>query len=89
MAPKSRAIQNKLKGLIPDLEFDADYAWAGAFGESSTSLPLLGAVPEMPRAYAVMGFGGNGITYSVIGSQVIGAAIRGRRDPDADLFAFG
>jgi len=34
----------------------------------------------------VMGFGGNGITYSVIASQVVSAAIRGAADPDADLY---
>ena len=40
----------------------------------------------MDHVHAVMGFGGNGITYSVIASQVVGRAIRGRRDPDADLY---
>ena len=40
----------------------------------------------MDHAWAVMGFGGNGITYSVIASQVVSAAIRGGADPDADLY---
>jgi glycine/D-amino acid oxidase-like deaminating enzyme len=88
LAPKAKAIIRKLGALIPDLEFAADYAWSGAFGESATSMPLIGPIPGMPRGYAVMGFGGNGITYSVVASQVVGAAIRGRPDPDADLYAF-
>ncbi len=88
LAPKARAILENLQALIPDLDLEADYVWSGAFGESATSMPLIGAIPDMPRGYAVMGFGGNGITYSVIASQVVGAAIRGRADPDADLFAF-
>lgn len=88
LAPKSQAIVQKLKALIPGLEIDVDYAWAGAFGESTTSMPLIGPVPGMPHAYAVMGFGGNGITYSVIASQIVAAAIRGRPDPDAGLYAF-
>lgn len=39
-------------------------------------------------SFSVMGFGGNGITFSVIGAQVIAAAIAGRPDPDADLFRY-
>jgi glycine/D-amino acid oxidase-like deaminating enzyme len=85
---KSRTIARKLAALLPGLEFEIDYAWAGAFGESTTSMPLIGAVPDMPNCHAVMGFGGNGITYSVIASQVVGAAIRGHADPDADLYRF-
>ncbi|HEY5007299.1 MAG TPA: FAD-binding oxidoreductase [Caulobacteraceae bacterium] len=88
IGPKSRKIVRKLKALIPSLDIDIDYAWAGAFGQSATSMPLIGAVPEMPDCFAVMGFGGNGITYSVIASQVVAAAIRGAPDPDASLYAF-
>ena len=83
---KSATIRDKLKVLLPDLEFEVDYSWAGAFGESATGLPSIAPVPDMDHAWAVMGFGGNGITYSVIASQVVAAAIRGRADPDADLY---
>jgi glycine/D-amino acid oxidase-like deaminating enzyme len=41
----------------------------------------------MDRVQAVMGFGGNGITFSMIASQIVASAIRGKPDPDADLFA--
>lgn len=85
---KARRILGQLRSLAPDLDAEPDYAWAGAFGSSRTSMPLIGPVPRMPRAYAVMGFGGNGITYSVIASQIIGAAIRGQADPDAALYRF-
>ncbi|MDP3402092.1 MAG: hypothetical protein Q8R97_13340, partial [Brevundimonas sp.] len=74
------------KVLMPGVEFEIDYSWAGAFGESATGLPSIAPVPDMAHAWAVMGFGGNGITYSVIASQVVSAAIRGRADPDADLY---
>lgn len=86
---KCERIARKLHELSPALDFEIDYAWAGAFGESATGLPLIGPVPEMPGCFAVMGFGGNGITYSVIASQVIAAAVRGGSDPDADLYLFG
>jgi glycine/D-amino acid oxidase-like deaminating enzyme len=40
----------------------------------------------MHHAWAVMGFGGNGITYSVIASQIVSAAVRGVPHADADLY---
>lgn len=83
---KCRTIARKLKALLPDIEFEVDYSWAGAFGESASGLPLIAAVPEMDHAWAVMGVGGNGITYSVIAAQVVAAEIRGGADPDADLY---
>ena len=84
---KRDTIAAKLKGLLPDLEFEVDYSWAAAFGESSDSLPSIAPVPDMDHSWVVMGLGGNGITYSVIASQVVGAALRGKTDPDEDLYA--
>ncbi|WP_372708195.1 NAD(P)/FAD-dependent oxidoreductase [Brevundimonas sp.] len=83
---KSTAIATKLKRLLPEVEFEIDYSWAGAFGESATGLPSITPVAGMDHAWAIMGFGGNGITYSVIASQVVSAAIRGKTDADADLY---
>ena len=84
---KCRTIVRKLHALLPGVEFEVDYSWAGAFVESATGLPSIAPVPDMDHAWAVMGFGGNGITYSVIASQVVSMALRGGADPDADLYA--
>ena len=78
----------KLKRLLPDIAFEIDYGWAGAFGESATGLPSIGPVEGMDHTWAVMGFGGNGITYSVIASQIVASEVRGASDPDADLYRF-
>lgn len=86
---KCATIADKLRRLLPEVEFEIDYAWAGAFGESATGLPSIAPVPDMDHAWTVMGFGGNGITYSVIASQVVAAAIRGGADADADLYRPG
>jgi glycine/D-amino acid oxidase-like deaminating enzyme len=83
---KCETIVKKLHALLPGVEFEVDYSWAGAFGESATGLPSIAPVPDMDHAWAVMGFGGNGITYSVIASQVVSTALRGGSDPDADLY---
>ena len=51
-------------------------------------MPTIGEIPGYPKCYAVLGYGGNGITFSMIAAQVLRAAITGEGDPDADLFAF-
>ncbi len=84
---KIARIGRKLKQLLPTLDTAPDFAWAGCFGESATGLPAIGEVPGAPRCYAVMGFGGNGITFSAIASEMIQRAVLGLPDPDANLFA--
>jgi len=42
----------------------------------------------MPNCYAVLGYGGNGITFSMIAAQILRGHITGDRDADADLFSF-
>jgi glycine/D-amino acid oxidase-like deaminating enzyme len=63
--------------------------WAGTFGESENGLPSIGAVPDMPNCYAVLGYGGNGITFGAIAAQIIANRLCGKPDPDEPLFAFG
>lgn len=86
---KRQRLQLKLAALLPQLDCRAEFCWTGSFGQSSTGLPSIGRVPGHRRCYAVMGYGGNGITFSMLAAELIQAALGGRRDPDADLFAFG
>jgi glycine/D-amino acid oxidase-like deaminating enzyme len=85
---KSARIAAKLKALFPQLDTEPAFTWAGSFGTTSTGLPYIGAIPQHPRIFAVMGYGGNGITYSQIASEIIVSALEGASDTDASLFAF-
>lgn len=85
---KTKALQDKLKALFPQLDVTADYAWAGTFGESDTGLPSIGPIPGMANCHAVLGYGGNGFTFGMIAAQVIAARLLGKAGPDAELFAF-
>jgi len=86
---KTRRIAAKLGRLFPDLDPTPEFAWAGAFGTTTTGLPYIGPLPRHPRIFSVMGYGGNGITYAQIASEIIAAAIAGEQDSDAALFGFG
>jgi glycine/D-amino acid oxidase-like deaminating enzyme len=85
---KTATILRKLKKLLPQVRAEAEFAWTGSFGVSATGLPSIGPLPGMPRCFAVLGYGGNGITFSMIAAQILRAAITGTADRDADLFAF-
>jgi glycine/D-amino acid oxidase-like deaminating enzyme len=84
---KIAAIRRKLSRLTPALDTTPDFAWAGCFGNSETGMPAIGPVPDRKRCFAVLGFGGNGITFSAIAAQLVSRAILGIPDPDANLFA--
>jgi len=88
IADKSARIAEKLGRLFPHLDVRPDFAWTGSFGTTSTGLPYIGAIPRHPRIHAVMGYGGNGITFSQIASEIVSASIKGIADTDAELFAF-
>lgn len=85
---KIAAIRRKLERLLPDVDNRADFAWTGSFGASSTGMPKMGVVPGAKRCFAVLGYGGNGITFSTVAAQLVQRAIIGLKDPDEDLFAF-
>jgi glycine/D-amino acid oxidase-like deaminating enzyme len=88
MAEKTRLLEARLADLFPALDPSAEYSWCGTFGLSELGLPSIGAVPGMPNCYAVLGYGGNGITFSALAAQLLRNQIAGGGDPDADLFAF-
>jgi glycine/D-amino acid oxidase-like deaminating enzyme len=87
-AQKTARIAGKLKRLMPALDASPEFAWAGSFGTTSTGLPIISGVPRHPRVLAVMGYGGNGITFSRIAAEIVRTEIASGSDADAALFAF-
>ena len=85
---KAAAIGRKLQRLFPALDVTPEFRWAGSFGTTGTGLPLIGAIPRKKNCWAILGFGGNGITYSRIAADIVSAALAGKADPDADLYRF-
>ena len=88
LAAKAATIAEKLRELTGIEIGTPAYVWAAPFGNTTDGLPIIDRVPGHDRAFAVMGFGGNGITFSMIAAQIVASAIAGKPDPDAGLFAF-
>lgn len=85
---KATILAKKLGLVFPNLDTTVEFAWSGSFGSTATGLPIIGVLPGRPRVYAVMGYGGNGIVFSQIASELVSTSIAGANDADAALFAF-
>jgi glycine/D-amino acid oxidase-like deaminating enzyme len=85
---KIKALRKKLAKLFPQLDTTPVFQWAGSFGSSDDGLPSIGEIPGMKNCWAVLGYGGNGITYARIASEIIRTAFAGGKDPDGDLYRF-
>lgn len=85
---KDRLVKT-VKRFLPDTDFIEDFCWCGTFGETKDGLPYIGAHPKFPDTYFVLGFGGNGITFSVLGMEIIPDMIKGKPDLLSHYFRFG
>ena len=85
---KIETIRAKLGRLFPKLDTTPAFQWAGSFGATDTGLPVIGEIPRMKNCWAVLGYGGNGITYSRIAAEIIRTTLAGLADPDAELYSF-
>lgn len=74
---KISAVREKMKRLWPRADTRIAHAWGGTFGETADGLPLIGPAPGMPHVFAAHGYGGNGITFSYLAAQMIGAMMAG------------
>ncbi len=75
--------------MLPGIDFIDDFNWGGTFGTTHDGLPYIGKSPEYKNALFVLGFGGNGITFSVQAMQIIPDLLEGRENRLANYYRFG
>jgi glycine/D-amino acid oxidase-like deaminating enzyme len=85
---KTERLAERARALFPQIPLEVAYAWSGTFGETEDGLAYIGETPELPGVYFTLGYGGNGMTYSVIAAELIRDAFLGRPNPDAAIFSF-
>lgn len=83
---KARRLEKKLEKLLPHLQLETAFAWAGTFGETKDGLAFIGPKQKNSRLLFALGYGGNGITYSVQAARMLTAHIQGESDPDMHIF---
>ncbi len=86
---KEDEILKNLKKVLPEYQFYSDFTWAGTFGETKDGLPYIGEHEKFKNSYFVLGFGGNGITFSVTGMEMASAFMKNISHPLSEYFKFG
>src|SRR5690554_7996777 len=89
IAKKEQRLIKSFNKINPNNEFYSDFAWAGAFGETKDGLPYIGSHKNFKNSYFVLGFGGNGITFSVTGMEMVSDWLKGKKHPLTNYFRFG
>ena len=88
IAVKASTLADQGRKLFATVDFAPALAWAGTFAETPDGLPFIGCVPRMPAVWFALGYGGNGITFSVLAAEIIREACLGRTHEAAELFSF-
>ncbi|RUR33324.1 FAD-binding oxidoreductase [Vreelandella andesensis] len=86
---KAEGLAAKVEALWPKLEINPTFSWGGTFAETDDGLPFFGPHESHgSRVHFAMAYGGNGISYSMIGAKLLRALIEGKQHPLAALFSF-
>jgi glycine/D-amino acid oxidase-like deaminating enzyme len=85
---KAGQLAKDFEKIFPELKFRPEFAWSGTFGKTKDALPYIGTYQKTPNTYYALGFGGNGITFSVIAAQIIRDLIKGKLNSEAGIFSF-
>jgi len=89
ISAKADAMVAKFSVLFPEIAIKTAHQWAGTFAESKDGLPYIGGLPSFPHSYFALGYGGNGITFSLLAAQIIRDVFLGRESKLAHVFRFG
>jgi glycine/D-amino acid oxidase-like deaminating enzyme len=85
---KAAALVYSFSKLMPHIPFRADFCWTGTFANTKDGLPYIGELKKGDDIYFALGYGGNGITFSLLAAEIITDGIKGRRNKDASIFSF-
>lgn len=81
-------LEKQFHKLFPDIPFTTDMAWCGTFSSTKDGLPYIGTWPGKDRMFFALGYGGNGITFSMIAAQMIRNKLTGIKDAREEIFGF-
>ena len=85
---KEVLLEKDFKKLFPSISFKREFGWSGVFGKTKDSLPYIGNTRKTPNTFYALGFGGNGITFSLVAAEIITDLLLGKRNEHAEIFSF-
>ncbi len=85
---KVTALRRRFAQLFPNIPLEVATAWAGTFGRTTDGLPFIGEHRAAPRTWFALGYGGNGITYSLLAAELFRDRLTEGIGRDEDLYGF-
>ena len=68
---KGQQLLTKLHELFPSIKASIAYEWSAIFGSTKDGLPFIGKHPKYDGVYFMLGYGGNGTVYSMLGAEIL------------------
>ncbi|MEO6405616.1 MAG: FAD-dependent oxidoreductase [Ferruginibacter sp.] len=88
MEKKTRLLSRDFKKLFPTIEMKPEFSWCGTFNTTKYALPLIGNYKKLQNSFFALGYGGNGITFSLIAAEILKDSITGKKNKYQSLFSF-
>lgn len=85
---KAGELLKDFNARFPHIPFKMDFEWAGTFCGTKDGLPYIGKTGKRPNTFFALGFGGNGITFSLTAAEIITDLLSGKKNEDASIFTF-
>lgn len=85
---KTNRLLKTFRQLFPGINIKCEMTWCGTFSSTKDGLPFIGCYPGLEHMYFALGYGGNGITFSMIAAQLICKHLLGQTDDRAAVFGF-
>lgn len=86
---KYNLLKERLKYLFPNIKnIDIEFKFNGLFAVTNDGLPYIGEYEKMPNCYFNLGYGANGILYTLLGGQLLKDLYLGNPSKDLELFRF-
>lgn len=84
IAKHAKKLQQQAEQLLK-CELPIAYSYGATFGESIDNLPFIGPHPTKAHHYYLLGYGGNGTVYSMMGAKMLAHYLQGQTPKGAHL----
>ena len=80
-------LEQRLKFMFKDIkDIEIEYKYCGAFASTKDNLGFLGEDPDNNKLWYCLGYGANGILFSMLGGMMLSDLYLGKRSDDLKLF---
>ncbi|MBU3112174.1 NAD(P)/FAD-dependent oxidoreductase [Clostridium lacusfryxellense] len=84
---KYNILEQRLKSMFKDIkDIEVEYKYCGAFASTKDNLGFIGEDPDNNKLWYCLGYGANGILFSMLGGMMLSDLYLGKRNDDLKLF---